>query len=105
MFIGSYILNGARYTGLFYANKHDFENWHKRTFSPSCKNIQVLDFKISGEDYLERKYNLVELAKNWQHNFADLPWSYSELAEIENWFYKNAKRYGLLEEFKINGIC
>ena len=105
MFIGSYILNGTKYIGLFYANKHGFENWHKRTFLPYYENIEVFDFKIVGDTYREKQNNLLELAKDWQLHFSYLPWSYSELAEIENWLYKNAKRYGLLREFRVNGIC
>lgn len=29
----------------------------------------------------------------------------SELCELENYFYKYGRRYGLLKEFKNNGIC
>lgn len=105
MFIGRYILNGTRYTGLYYKNSVGYKEWHENTFSPLTENIEILDFKISGYNYRERKENLEELAKDWQLYFSDLPWSYGELAEIQTWFYKNAKRYGLLEEFKENCIC
>ena len=103
MFIGKYLDNELHFA-IYYKNRYGYKAWCEDTFSPSCENIQVLDFKIVGNDYQERKNSLEDLALDWQTNFATLPWSYSELAEIENWFYKNAKRYGLLEEFKVNGI-
>lgn len=105
MFIGYYETNGKENFSIYYKNANGFRKWQKDTFSPTCENITVLDFKISGETYQERKNNLEELAKDWQLNFAALPWSYSELYEINNYFYENAKRYGLLRTFHENGIC
>ena len=106
MFIGRYDIGTEHtYANIYYKNKNGYKAWCEDTFSPDCENIQVLDFKIVGNDYQERKNSLEDLALDWQNNFSYLIWSYSELAEIENWFYKNAKRYGLLEEFRVNGIC
>ena len=101
MFIGKFELDNKVYNNIYY----DCKAWYEDTFSVNSSNFETLDFKISGKDYQERKANLVELAKEWQSHFSLFNWSYSELAEIEDWFYKNAKRYGLLEEFRENGIC
>jgi len=105
MFIGKYELDGETYFDIYYKNSLGYDLWHKNTFSPKCKDIEILDFKIGGKTYQERKSNLVELAKEWQLFFSGLAWSYSELYEIGNYFYENAKRYGLVKEFKENCIC
>lgn len=105
MFIGYYELeNNEPYFDLYYKNESGWRKWHEDTFC-NVYNIEMLDFKISGKTYAERKCNLEELAKDWQTNFAWLGWSYSELAEIGDFFYRNGKRYGLLREFKENCIC
>lgn len=105
MFIGYYETDGKEKFSIYYKNVNGFREWQKDTFSPTCENITILDFKIGGKTYQEKKNNLEDLAKDWQLNFAALPWSYSELYEINNYFQENAKRYGLLKEFHENGIC
>lgn len=32
-------------------------------------------------------------------------WSYGELAELQSYFEQQGRRYGLLREFRENGIC
>ncbi|MBQ6630722.1 MAG: hypothetical protein IJH55_01130, partial [Romboutsia sp.] len=71
----------------------------------TCEDIEILDFKIRGNNYKERKASLRDIAIDYQLNFASLSWSYGELAEICDWLYKNARRYGLVKEFKENGVC
>ena len=104
MFIGFYRLDDEEYFDIYYKNSLGYDLWNKNTFSPNCKDIAVLDFKISGNNYIERQSNLIEIAKDWQNNFAGLEWSYGEYACVSDWFYKNAKRYGLIKEFKENCI-
>lgn len=43
-------------------------------------------------------------AIEWQHTSCDEPISWSEFAEVCKRFYKLGKRYGLLKEFRENGI-
>lgn len=105
MFIGYYELDNEKHFAIYSKNKEGVKSWKEDTFSPNCKNIKILDFKISGYEYRERQESLVELAKKWQYEFSHLGWSYSELAAIEDWFYVKAKRYGVLNEFNVNGIC
>ena len=40
----------------------------------------------------------------WQLTSGDYPMSYNELAEVGERFYTLGKRYGLLKEFRDNGI-
>ena len=102
MFIGIFKNTDKKIENYLY---NDMKAWLKDTWNPSIEIIGLLDFKINGKIYTEKKANLEDLAKDWQNNFAYYPWSYGELAEIENYFLKNAKRYGLLKEFHENGIC
>lgn len=104
MFIGFYELEDVEHFNIYYKNSLGWDLWNKETFSPLCKSIMILDFKIKGKTYQERKNNLEELAKEWQNNFASYSWSYGELATIQDYFYTNAKRYGLIKTFKENVI-
>lgn len=54
--------------------------------------------------YMTKKAELVEEAKIWQNDFAEHEYSYGEILEWQNYFEKNGKRYGLLREFRENGI-
>ncbi len=104
MFIGYYELeNNEPYFNIYYKNELGYKAWQEDTFC-NVYNVETLDFKLSGKTYQERKNSLIEIAKDWQNNFSGLSWSYGEYAEIENYFYENAKRYGLLKEFKENCI-
>lgn len=105
MFIGYYELEGKEHFGVYFKNIYGYTQWCEDTFSPECEDIKVLDFRLKGKTYKEKKASLEELAKDWQSNFCYLGWSYSELATICDYFSKNGKKYGLLNVFKENGIC
>lgn len=105
MFIGFYRLDNEENFNIYYKNRYGYEEWSKDTFSPTCEDITTLDFKITGNNYAEKKEYLRGLAIDYQLYFAGLSWSYGEISEICDWFYKHGKRYGLLKEFKENGIC
>lgn len=102
MFIGIFKNNEGKIENYIY---YDFEEWHRDTFNPLTEIIGMLDFKIQGKNYTEKKASLEDLAKEWQGQFASYNWSYGELATIGEYFNKNGKRYGLLREFKENCIC
>ena len=55
-------------------------------------------------NYEKRKANAREKAIFWQGFFADVSMSWGELAFWQDYFYKLAKRYGLLKEFRENAI-
>lgn len=105
MFIGKYEIDGKEHFAIYCNCPDGWRQWNRETFNAGTSKIDVLYFKISGKTYEERKNNLEELAKDWQYNFCYLSWSYGELAEIQDWFYKNAKRYGLVKVFHENAIC
>lgn len=70
------------------------------------KNGKVITY-INGvpHDWNEMiKINLKREAKEFQSSFNDHDYSYSELLERQAYFEKMGKRYGLLKEFKENGI-
>lgn len=54
--------------------------------------------------YQEMKERVRQMAIDWQMNDANENASYAELAEIGNLFFKLGKRFGLLTEFRENGI-
>ena len=54
--------------------------------------------------YAERKANARQIAIDWQNEASEQDLSYGELAEAGNNFHKLGKRYGLLNEFRENGI-
>lgn len=55
--------------------------------------------------YQQDKERAREKAVNWQLDFENHNYSYGELADYGDYFYKLGKRYGLLKEFRENGIC
>ena len=103
MFIGYYELEEKENFNIYYGSD-GWNLFHNETFSPYTKNIKVLQFKIQGKNYKERKEHLKDIAIDFQLNFSALSWSYGELAEIYNYFETNGRRYGLLKEFKENCI-
>ena len=73
------------------------------------KELNILDYpcvvlgKLSGATYQERKNDLEEKAKLTQYiDIGGLSWG--EISEIQAYFETQAKRYGLLTEFRENWI-
>ena len=56
------------------------------------------------KNYKMLKEEARQKAIEWQLDFANNNYSWGELAYYSNYFEKLAKRYGLIEEFKENGI-
>jgi hypothetical protein len=54
--------------------------------------------------YYEKKAEIRQQAIDWQLDFSNHNYSWYELAEFGDYFYRLGKRYGLLREFKENGI-
>lgn len=54
--------------------------------------------------YQRAKENARNKAMEWQSDFYNHDYSYGELACYGNYFNRLAKRYGLVKEFKENGI-
>ena len=54
--------------------------------------------------YSEKKAKIREEAVSWQQDFSKHNYSYGELAEKQAYFEKEGKKYGLIQEFRENGI-
>lgn len=68
-------------------------------------NIHHIDLAVHGDNYAERKANVREKAIDYQQQCADCDMSYEELQLWSNYFTELGTRYGLLTEFRENGIC
>ena len=55
--------------------------------------------------YQKSKEKIRNAAIDWQNSFASCIYSWEEVFEWQDKFRKLGKRYGLLKEFKENGIC
>lgn len=55
-------------------------------------------------NYQRGKENARQKAIAWQNAFAMYDYNYDEIALITEYFVKLAKRYGLVKEFRENGI-
>ena len=54
--------------------------------------------------YREKQAKLREQAIEWQGSFSDNNYSYGEIAEKQAYFEKEGRKYGLIKEFRENGI-
>lgn len=55
-------------------------------------------------NYQRAKENAREKAIDWQLESSEKDYSYGDLANFGVYFYKLGRRYGLLREFRENGI-
>jgi hypothetical protein len=95
-------INGLTETGVLYTDITDFiqDTWNPED---KARVEYTMNFVIKGKTYRERKAALEEIAKDFQnHDVGGLYWSDEIL--LQNYFEENAKRYGLIEEFRENGI-
>ena len=68
------------------------------------RNFDVLSVRKL-TPYQRRKEHLRMIAIDWQYEFANETYSWGELCDITSWFEQKAMQYGLLQEFRENGIC
>lgn len=92
--------NGARHGGV-YSGWGDF---CRDTFSPLLVDLLAIEFKTHGKTYGERKESVREVAVLFSNEFHNMPMTWGELAFMNAWFSAMGKRYGLLTEFRENGI-
>ena len=76
---------------------------HRATFSPDIETVAILEFKTHGKTYAERRENLRALAVDFS-NACTGDLYYTDVENIITWFEKSAARYGLVREFKENGL-
>lgn len=79
-------------------NKIKKDDYIKKQLKTIKKYLNKLEY------YERRKTEIIEEAQNFQFDFSNNCYSYGELAEIQGYFEKQGKRYGLLKEFRENCI-
>ena len=57
------------------------------------------------KSYQQKKETARQEAIDWQYEAAEKSMSWAEVAEAGNYFENLGRRYGLLQEFRENGIC
>lgn len=87
--------------GIYYTYDEVFRD----TFSPDTEQLAFFDLKAHGKTYAEKKESVRNNAIAYSNTCGEIDLSYHELAILSNYFAKYGKRYGLLQEFKENGIC
>ena len=90
------------YSGVVYS----YPQLYEATYNPMVEwQVLILD-KVSGRTYAEKKAFVHDLAVEWSHMMCnEVEMDYYDLGEIDEWFRKYGRRYGLMDEFKENGIC
>lgn len=82
-----------------------------RKFELGQVGVEVLEkeredkMKTTKTTYEMKKEMARQEAIDWQNDFGNHNYSYGELVEFGEHFEKLGKRYGLLKEFRENGIC
>ena len=84
----------------------NYEDLHKATFSPDVwDNTAFVELgRLSGGNYESKKAEVREKAIDFQY-IDEGGLSLGEVAEISAYFENYGRRYGLLTEFRENGIC
>lgn len=89
------------YSGVVYS----YPELYEATYNPMVEwQIVVLDI-VSGKTYAEKKAFVHDLAVEWSHISGEVEMCYYDLCEIDEWFRKYGRRFGLMEGFKENCIC
>ena len=66
------------------------------------EHIKRTEKEIKRYQYKNTKEKIIAEAQKWQQRQEATSWG--EVAEIQNYFKKMARRYGLVKEFKENGV-
>lgn len=89
------------YKGYLYM-PDEYQKFHEDTFSPMTLFEGVL-FEIKDGSYNDKKEQVRDIAQRFQ-SILEPGLSWEEIAIIQTWFERNGKRYGLIKEFRENGI-
>lgn len=83
-----------------------FDTWpeyHAATFSPDCTISACIPLQLHGSTYTARQESLRTIAQDIQ-TADNGGMSWGEVATLGDWLTTNARRYGLVNEFRDNGI-
>lgn len=100
MFYGSYVFDGEKHAAIY----DSYDLFNRDTFNPLCEEITVIPFETHGKSYADRRESVLNTAVEWS-NCEAWPLSWGEVQTVADWFYRMGKRYGLLTEFRENGLC
>lgn len=68
--------------------------------------LWALPLQVSGKSYGERQENLRDLAIDAMNAVSEYGgFSYGELSDIQDFFFRAGARFGLLREFRENAVC
>ena len=82
--------------------------YYRRTSDPKMIITEELIFALDGHTYDEKKEsarNIATTFSNWDYSKDFCGFSYGEHMTLANWLERVGRRYGLLGEFKENGLC
>ena len=87
---------------------------NKRLFDMVCKYhltqignkayVAMSERVWGSHDYKGKQAVLRDFAIQWQHDFNDFCYSWGDLADYGDFFEEYGRKYGLLGEFRENGI-
>lgn len=103
MFYANFVINGKNYSNV-YSGADRWDRFYADTFSPETEMYSLIEFVVHGKTYAERQADLVNTARRWQYENAP-GLSYGEMEMVDAWFERMGRRYGLLRDFRENGIC
>lgn len=71
-----------------------------------CKSFVVLSPREwrGAKTYNDKRAVLAAFAQDWQYKFSDMVYDWGSLADWGAFFEEYGKKYGLLREFRENGI-
>lgn len=78
--------------------KYDVTQVESRTF-------QVNEERKHAKTYFDKKVILRGFALDWQLRFSDFCYSWGDISDYGEFFEVYGGKYGLLREFRENGIC
>lgn len=95
-------MEDGRPTGLLYYG--DYSEACSFAFAQGWNDAQMIVFRLEGHDYRSYQSDLRHIATDFQM-LDEGGLSYGELADIQGFFERYGRKYGLLREFRENGIC
>lgn len=81
-----------------------YRQFFQNTFSPDIEVKFATDFSVKGKTYKEKKEYARNLAIELQHAISDAIMSWGEHGFVTSKMECIGQRYGLREEFRVNGI-
>lgn len=93
--------NGDEKAFLFFS----YPEYHAATFNPEIEEICFIELgRLHGKTYREKQAAIQAKAIDYSNNqYPGLSWG--ELSDIQEYFERYGRRYGLISEFNAEAIC